>query len=617
MPDYYGKYSGEAIDSILEDSELRTYRKQQVDDLLADKVSSPAKAVQDFVSTYGAHYMKDYTAQTVSNYTAILAAARAASTNQTLFYVPWAQEGEMCQTWINGDDYVCFGHNNITYICTPTGYAYESSITVDNELSTESTNPVQNKVITGALNTKIDKDVNNLTNYLLKTATGAALDKSYVSNTNTFTVKLLNSEGTVISTADLLLPIADAVEALSLGSNGVLTLRHHTAADTTLDLNPLIADLVPTSRTIAGMTLQSDIAAADLGTAIGLNDKVDKINGKGLSTNDFTNDFKTKLEGIEAQANKTVVDSQFITSSTNPVQSATIKAALDLKADASALDNYSLITATGNTIQLTLDSSTYEITATLYNAQGTVLSTSDAIDLPLETMVVDVAYYDVDPQDPAHTNFIRITLKNGTTTDVPIGGLISGLVPTTRKIAGHALSADITTETLATDLGIPTINNNITALDTNKLEDKELTYDGTHIKDGTTNLSFSALNTLCTAKKYQVFVTYNHIKYPVQVVKSTEIVFSTTISDTSGERTSNITMANDDTVTFAETAIKTTLTAGNVLVSAGTLPSGEGAPSGAGVSSLNYCGYDPQTKKVKFNYITTTTASNGVFDTSV
>lgn len=37
-----------------------------------------------------------------------------------------------------------------------------------------------------------------------------------------------------------------------------------------------------------------------------LNKKVDKISGKGLSTNDFNNEYKKKLDGIEDQANKYV-----------------------------------------------------------------------------------------------------------------------------------------------------------------------------------------------------------------------------------------------------------------------------------------------------------------------
>ncbi|MBQ9026096.1 MAG: hypothetical protein IJ104_06965 [Methanobrevibacter sp.] len=68
-----------------------------------------------------------------------------------------------------------------------------------------------------------------------------------------------------------------------------------------------------------------------------LNNKVDKVTGKGLSTNDYTSTEKTKLEGIETGANKTVVDSSFITNSTNPVQSKIVKSALDSKANSNDL----------------------------------------------------------------------------------------------------------------------------------------------------------------------------------------------------------------------------------------------------------------------------------------
>lgn len=63
-----------------------------------------------------------------------------------------------------------------------------------------------------------------------------------------------------------------------------------------------------------------------------LGGKVDKVSGKGLSTNDFTDTLKSKLDGIAADANKTTVDSSLSSTSTNPVQNKVIKAALDLKA---------------------------------------------------------------------------------------------------------------------------------------------------------------------------------------------------------------------------------------------------------------------------------------------
>lgn len=64
----------------------------------------------------------------------------------------------------------------------------------------------------------------------------------------------------------------------------------------------------------------------------GLADKVDKIDGKGLSTNDYTTAEKTKLAGIAAGANKTVVDSSLSATGTNPVQGKAVYSAINTKA---------------------------------------------------------------------------------------------------------------------------------------------------------------------------------------------------------------------------------------------------------------------------------------------
>ena len=50
------------------------------------------------------------------------------------------------------------------------------------------------------------------------------------------------------------------------------------------------------------------------------NTKVDKVEGKDLSTNDYTTEEKEKLAGIETGANKTIVDSALSSTSANPVQ---------------------------------------------------------------------------------------------------------------------------------------------------------------------------------------------------------------------------------------------------------------------------------------------------------
>ena len=80
-----------------------------------------------------------------------------------------------------------------------------------------------------------------------------------------------------------------------------------------------------------------------------LTGKVDKENGKGLSTNDYTTAEKNKLSGIEAQANKTVVDSALSSSSENPVQNKVINTAIAGKADASAVSSLSSQVSTNTT----------------------------------------------------------------------------------------------------------------------------------------------------------------------------------------------------------------------------------------------------------------------------
>lgn len=50
--------------------------------------------------------------------------------------------------------------------------------------------------------------------------------------------------------------------------------------------------------------------------------KVDKVTGKGLSTNDYTTEEKTKLSGIETGANKTVINNTLTSTSTTQAASA-------------------------------------------------------------------------------------------------------------------------------------------------------------------------------------------------------------------------------------------------------------------------------------------------------
>lgn len=66
---------------------------------------------------------------------------------------------------------------------------------------------------------------------------------------------------------------------------------------------------------------------------------VAKDGNKTLTTNDFTNSLKEKLDNIEAGANKTVVDSSLSATSENSVQNKIIKAALDTKQNTLTYDD--------------------------------------------------------------------------------------------------------------------------------------------------------------------------------------------------------------------------------------------------------------------------------------
>ena len=80
-----------------------------------------------------------------------------------------------------------------------------------------------------------------------------------------------------------------------------------------------------------------NVSATDINQLVGikgnvqalLDSKVDKVSGKGLSTNDYTNEEKTKLAGIAQGATNVIVDSNLSTSSTNPVQNKVVAAELN------------------------------------------------------------------------------------------------------------------------------------------------------------------------------------------------------------------------------------------------------------------------------------------------
>lgn len=145
-----------------------------------------------------------------------------------------------------------------------------TEVKIDEAISDTSTNPVQNKVISAALDKKVDA------------VTGKVL------SSNDYT----NEDKTKLT--------------------GIAEGANKTIVDDAL------------SETSANPVQNKIVNAA-------LSNKVSKEEGKGLSSNDFTDEEKAKLASIAEGANKITVDDKIDEESTNPVQNKVISAELSKK----------------------------------------------------------------------------------------------------------------------------------------------------------------------------------------------------------------------------------------------------------------------------------------------
>lgn len=213
-------------------------------------------------------------------------------------------------------------------------------------------------------------------------------------------------------------------------------------------------------------------AQAGVAVSEAVSGKVDKVEGKGLSTNDYTNADKSKLDNIEsgAQANVQSDWNQSDSSADDfiknkPTISAVNDATLTIQKNGTAVGTFSANAATAETINITvptgaadinalpattkygasidvsINSSTYVMTTTLKDQDGNTLGTAQTVDFPLETMVVGGSYDD-------STHKIILTLNNGTTVDFSVADLVAGLqseITSTNK-----LDADLVDDTTST-----------------------------------------------------------------------------------------------------------------------------------------------------------------------
>lgn len=82
-----------------------------------------------------------------------------------------------------------------------------------------------------------------------------------------------------------------------------------------------------------------------------LDERVEKVDGKGLSTNDFTTEEKNKLAGIADGANQTIVDDALSDTSTNPVQNKVVQQAIKALDEKTIAIDDSLSSTSTNPVQ--------------------------------------------------------------------------------------------------------------------------------------------------------------------------------------------------------------------------------------------------------------------------
>ena len=191
-----------------------------------------------------------------------------------------------------------------------------------------------------------------------------------------------------------------------------------------------------------------------------IDSKVDKVSGKGLSTNDYTTTEKNKLSGIAsgAEVNQNAFSNVTVGSST---------IAADSKTDTLTLAAGSNITLTPDT---TNDKVTISATNTTYSPAGSALGlvkTGGDVTISDGTITVNddshnhtIANVDGlqtalnEKSDSDHTHTVDSSLSSSSTNPVQnkvINTALAGKVPTSRTVNGKALSANITLS--ASDVG--------------------------------------------------------------------------------------------------------------------------------------------------------------------
>lgn len=128
--------------------------------------------------------------------------------------------------------------------------------------------------------------------------------------------------------------------------------------------------------------------------------------------------------------------------------------------DVNALPNTTKYAAS---LSLSINQTTYVVTAQLKDQNGNNLGTAGTIDLPLESVVVSGTYDSVNKK-------IILTLQDGTTIDIPVADLVAGLqseITSTNKLDADLVDDSTSAHKFVTSAEKTKISNAATASDLN------------------------------------------------------------------------------------------------------------------------------------------------------
>lgn len=176
--------------------------------------------------------------------------------------------------------------------------------------------------------------------------------------------------------------------------------------------------------------------------------------GDASDIQNLQNEINNITSKIPAEASSTnqLADKDWVNQNAGKIDSISVNGTkiepvdknVDIKVPTQASDINALPDTTkyGSSLDLSIDNTTFILTAKLKDQDGNVLGEEQTIDLPLESVVVDGKY---DPE----TKEVVLTLQNGTEIRFSVADLVSGLQ--TEITEDNKLSADLVDDTDTTN----------------------------------------------------------------------------------------------------------------------------------------------------------------------